>query len=167
MLGVLKTCLDYHLLWIAFNSTDNIHLIRNHGTNPTGQSNGVEQMDVEVMLRVMPAPVAWYMRKFELQAVLDRYYDPRLVLIDIAANFIKEGHAGRIPAVLEQINGWLTGPGADLDVAPISEREVERYYRSDKALWALYLRVRKADRFVTTRILGRRYNYILPGKVRR
>ena len=45
--------------------------------------------------------------------------------------------------------------------------EVERYYRKDADLLALYLRLRRADRFLRTRVLRRHYDFVLPGPVAR
>lgn len=49
----------------------------------------------------------------------------------------------------------------------MTAEEVERYYRSDADLLALYLRLRRADRFLKTRVLRRPYDFVLPGPVAR
>jgi hypothetical protein len=54
-----------------------------------------------------------------------------------------------------------------LDVEPIGESEVRSYYREDALIWRLYLGMRRVDRTLRTRILGKEYPYILPGKITR
>jgi hypothetical protein len=48
----------------------------------------------------------------------------------------------------------------------VTRREVDRYYRADVRLLEFYLRVRRLDRAVHRR-LGRPYDFVLPGPVRR
>ena len=49
----------------------------------------------------------------------------------------------------------------------VTADEVERYYRKDADLLALYLRLRRMDRLLRTRVLRRTYDYVLPGRVAR
>ena len=108
-----------------------------------------------------------YRRARLVEQYIDDYFDPRLVLADLLGNFHKEGRPDRIDLVLAHINRWLAGPGADLDARPITREKVDRYYRKDAQLLELFLKVRRLDRFITTRLRRRRYNFILPGPIRR
>ena len=47
------------------------------------------------------------------------------------------------------------------------QKEVEKYYKEDKFIWQLFLGVRRANRFMNTKILGKRYEFTLPGEIER
>jgi hypothetical protein len=53
------------------------------------------------------------------------------------------------------------------DTQSLSVEEVKRYYREDKLIWRLFLLFRRMDRWLTTRVFGKRYEFILPGKIKR
>ena len=110
----------------------------------------------------------YYRRRGLVGAYLDDYYDPRLVAVDLLGNFHKEGRPDRLPLGLEVVNSWLLSHRGTLpSTTPVTAEEVERYYRSDADLLALYLRLRRADRFLKTRVLRRPYDFVLPGPVAR
>ena len=98
---------------------------------------------------------------------MTRYYDFRLVAIDLVANFYKEQKAELIPALVETVNAFFAEEAADHGVRPVTEKDVASYYREDALIWSLYLSLRKLDRFLRTRLLRREYPYILPGKIKR
>ncbi len=52
-------------------------------------------------------------------------------------------------------------------ISYLTEAEIEKYYKNDAFIWALFLALRRMDRFIKTRMLGGRYNFILPGKIKR
>lgn len=118
-----------------------------------------ECLDPNIALRSMPLPLAWAFRLWALQSVLDRYYDIREVIKDIAANFVKEGRPDRMPLALEAAAPLL----AERGLSPLESPEVERYYRGDARIWRWFQRARRADRWWATRVLRRPYDYILPG----
>ena len=98
---------------------------------------------------------------------MTRYYDFRLVTIDLIANFYKEQRAELIPALVETANAFFAEEAPEHEVEPIIEKDVASYYREDRLIWALYLALRKFDRFLRTRLLRQEYPYILPGKIKR
>ena len=103
-----------------------------------------------------------------MAAYLDDYFDPRLVAVDLLGNFHKEGRPDRVPLGIDVVNRWLAENSAVLGTQePMTVSEVGRYYRSDADLLALYLRLRRADRFLRTRVLRRPYDFVLPGPVAR
>ncbi len=126
---------------------------------PMFRKNGVEQLDPELFLRSVPPLLRGLIRTLFLEEVMNRYYDPRQVYCDLAGNLIKEGRADLIPPLLEIVNPRLPD-------APLSEKEVQRYYREDRIIWETFLRLRRLDRWLHRR-LGRRYEFVLPGKIRR
>ena len=133
-------------------------------STPFIRKNGVEQMNALLFLQSAPPVMRPVLRKFFLQDIMDRYYDFRLVLIDLIANLYKEQCADLIPDWLDVANRenqeFLSGNS-------ITEKEVEKYYKEDKFIWQLFLAVRRANRFMNTKILGNRYEFTLPGEIER
>jgi hypothetical protein len=136
-------------------------------STPLFRKEGVEQLDPELFLRSAPSFLVWILRWLFLQDVVDRYYDPHLVAVDLVANFYKEQRPELIPDIVSVVREFFGGEASSLGVAPITEQEVRAYYREDALIWRLYLAMRKVDRFLRTRILRRDYPYILPGKIKR
>ncbi len=133
-------------------------------STPFIRKQGVEQMNALLFLQSAPPVMRPVLRKFFLQDIMDRYYDFRLVLIDLIANLYKEQRADLIPDWLEVANNenqeFLSGN-------TITEKEIEKYYKEDKFIWQLFLGVRRANRFMNTKILGKRYEFTLPGQIER
>ncbi|MHB8781759.1 MAG: DUF6206 family protein [Candidatus Geothermincolia bacterium] len=136
-------------------------------STPLYRVDGVEQIDPELFLRSAPSFLVWLIRMLFLEDVVTRYYDFRLVAIDLVANFYKEQRAELIPALLDTVNDFFTSERPDLALAPVTAKEVRAYYREDALIWRLYLGARKLDRFLRTRLTRRGYPYILPGKISR
>lgn len=131
-------------------------------STPLFRKNGAEQMDPEPLLRSAPGFLRWILRLFFLDDVMTRYYDQRQVYLDLAANLFKEGKPDLIPMVLKIINQRLSK-----DLKPLNEHEVNKYYREDRLIWSLFLSFRRIDRWIKTRLLQKRYEFILPGRIRR
>lgn len=134
---------------------------------PFIRRNGREQLDGSVHMKAMPFFLRPIVRTLFMNDVLDRYYDLRSVLIDFLANFLKEGQPDKIDPSLVTINAFFAEVAPELDVPPIERAEVQKYYKNDAFIWTVFLAFRRFDRFLTQRILRRRYNYILPGYIRR
>ncbi len=131
-------------------------------STPFIRKQGRHQLDPELLLQAAPGVLRWLLRRMFVGDVLDRYYDPRRNMIDLVANLYKEQCPTLIPAAIETVNAFLpTG------IAPLNRADVDKYYREDKFIWSLFLTLRRLDRFVTTRILRRRYEFILPGRIKR
>ncbi|NOZ60127.1 MAG: hypothetical protein GXO74_00445 [Calditrichaeota bacterium] len=135
-------------------------------SSPLLRKNGQEQLDPELFLRSAPSFLVWIIRLLFLKDVLTRYYDLRLVLIDLVANFYKEQRADLIPELTGRVNNFLEKDFSDLKIKPITEKEVKSYYREDALIWRIYLAFRKVDRFLH-RLVGKKYHYILPDKIQR
>lgn len=136
-------------------------------STPLFRLNGVEQLDTELFLRSAPSFLVWILRLLFLKDVVDRYYDFHRVAIDLVANFYKEKRADLIGWAVATVNDFFTGEAADLNIQPITEKEVRSYYQEDAFIWWLYLAMRKLDRFLRTRVLRSEYPYILPEKIER
>ena len=136
-------------------------------STPLFRVEGKEQLDPELFLRSAPSFLVWMIRLLFLEDVMTRYYDFRLVAIDLIANFYKEQRAEFIPRLVETANDFFASEAPYLGIEPISEKDIASYYREDRIIWALYLALRKLDRFLHTRLMRREYPYILPGKIKR
>ena len=123
---------------------------------------GVEQQNPELLLKSAPGFLRWMIRLFFLQDVMTRYYSPRLVFMDLIANLHKEQKSELIEPAIECVNAHLPH-----DQKPLTKTEVDKYYREDKIIWIVFLGLRRLDRFFTTRLLWKRYEFILPGKIKR
>lgn len=135
---------------------------------PFMRLNVVDEMGIELFVASVPAPMRPLYRRARLvERYIDDYFDARKLLADLLGNFHKEGRADRIDLVLEHVNRWLSGPGADLGTRAITRASVDRYYRKDAQLLELFLKVRRLDRFIRTRLLRQHYNFILPGPIQR
>ncbi len=131
-------------------------------STPLYKIEKTEQLDPELLLKSAPGFLRWILRLFFLDDVMSRYYDQRLVYIDLAANLHKEQRPDLIPMVLNIVNNAL--PETD---KPLTVEEIDKYYKEDKVIWTLFLAFRRIDRWITTKILRRRYEFILPGKIKR
>ncbi len=135
-------------------------------STPLYRIDGVEQLNPELFLRSAPSFLRWVLRWLFLADVLNRYYDPHRVVVDIIANLYKEGIPEMIPDFVRAANEFFEGEGAALEIAPINADEVRAYYREDALIWTVYLTMRRLDRTLHA-LLGREYPYILPGRIRR
>ena len=98
-------------------------------------------------------------RRFVLPGILQRYHQPRTVVLDLAANLVKERLGSWIPTV-------LAAAGDRLEPALI-EDEVRRDYRSDARTWALLQAVRRVDRAWQRQVRRRPYPFLLPDRIER
>ena len=131
-------------------------------STPLFRKDGAEQLDPELFLKSAPVFLRWIIRLLFMKDVVNRYYDQRQVYIDLTANLYKEQRPDLIPTVIELTNRWIGS-----DQPPLTEKDVNEYYREDKLIWTLFLSFRRIDRWLTTRIFRRRYEFILPGKITR
>ncbi len=131
-------------------------------STPLFRKNGLEQLDPELLLKSAPGFLRWIIRWLFLSDVMNRYYDQRKVYVDLAGNLYKEQRPDLIPFTLNHINHQLPA-----DLEPLTQNEVKKYYQEDKIIWIVFLLFRKIDRFIKTNLLRQRYEFILPGKIKR
>ncbi len=131
-------------------------------STPFIRRQGIHELDPQLILKAAPVWMRWLLEKLFVNEVLNRYYDARKNMTDLAANLIKEQCAGLVPLAVKVINRHLPAGAAALAV-----KDVESYYREDRFIWSLFLGVRRLDRWMITRLLRRRYEFILPGKIER
>jgi hypothetical protein len=145
--------------WIL---TENNEVLYIDTSTPLFKLNNIEQLNPELILKTAPSFLRWILRLLFLKDVMGRYYDRRLVYLDLIANLYKEQRPDLIPIAIEIINTYLNA-----DEKPFNIKEIEKYYKEDKLIWTLFLAFRRFDKWLTTKILRRRYEFILPGKIKR
>jgi Family of unknown function (DUF6206) len=120
---------------------------------------GRSRLDLDLLAEAYPAILRWPLRRFVAPGIIDTYRDRRKVYLDFVGNLLKERLDGWLPLFLEAINRRIT--------EPLGEREVRRYYRSDKRLWAALLTIRHLDRAWRRRVRRRPYPFLLPRRIER
>lgn len=148
--------------WVSLPAEEVDGLYYIDTSTPLYRIDGVEQQNPDLMLQSAPGFLRWIIRLFFLDDVMNRYYVPRLVYTDLAANLFKEQKPDLVPPAIEVINHNLPP-----DNEPLTVKEVEKYYREDKLIWSLFLAFRRIDRWLKTNLLQRRYEFILPGRIKR
>lgn len=133
-------------------------------SSPLLRRQGVEQLNAEIFLRSAPPFLRPILKALYLEDIVTRYYDLRLVTIDLLANLYKEQKAALVPDLLALANDRFVGNGRY--TAPITLPEIQAYYREDAFMWRLYLGARRFDRWLH-RLFRRPYPYILPGHIKR
>ncbi len=128
---------------------------------PFFKKDGKVQFDPGLFLQAVPRFLRWIFRLLFVKDVVERYFIPRQVFIDLAANLYKEQRPDLAPIAVEIINRHIDDP------TPLTVSDVEKYYRQDKFIWTLFLAMRRFDRWLTTKVFRGRYEFILPGKIER
>jgi hypothetical protein len=120
---------------------------------------GAERLDTELFLASLPWALRGPVRRFLLAEILDKYYEPRGIVLDALANLYKERLERLLPALVEEMEARFT-PAITLD-------EVRRTYVADARMWLLLQRLRRLDRAWHRRIRRRTYPFLLPGRIER
>ncbi len=156
---------DYDEKNISLNENSELFFIDT--STPLMQKDKIEQLDAELMLKSAPGFIRPLLRWFFLDDVLTRYYSFRDITIDILANFIKEQRKDLIELSLPIVNRFFEQHFEIIKEKPLLEKEVFGYYKEDKLIWSIFLATRRFDKFVQTRIFRKRYEFILPGQIKR
>jgi hypothetical protein len=121
--------------------------------------DGGEELDTDLFLASFPWLLQRPVKRFVIPDVIDRYHQPRTVVLDLAANLVKERLEQHIPTVLAAAAGRIE--------PPLLEEEVRADYRSDARTWAALQALRRADRFWQRRVRRRPYPFLLPDRIDR
>jgi hypothetical protein len=134
-------------------------------SSPMIRIDGKEQIDTEIFIKSAASFLRPVIRTFFLKEVVDRYYDIRSVMIDIIANLHKEKREDLIDSFIDITNNYYKR--YTLDIAPLNRREIDAYYSNDAFIWKFYQAARKIDRFITEKILRKKYTFRIPGAIER
>ncbi len=148
--------------WVWLEGETGPQMIYVDTSTPLHRIEGQEQLDPELFLQSAPSFLRWIIRWLFLSDVMNRYYNPRSVYIDLTANLYKEQRPDLVPETIQIINRYITD-----DLRPLSVKEVKNYYKEDKIIWTVFLAFRRLDCWISTKFLRRRYEFILPGKIKR
>ncbi|MHA1945291.1 MAG: DUF6206 family protein [Candidatus Hodarchaeales archaeon] len=152
----------------TISDTDNLLYLDT--STPMFRVNNVDAMEPILFLKSAPSFLRWALEAAFLDQVVDRYFDFRLVTIDLLANLFKEQRSELISGLLKLINDFFLDEISELEVKPITYNEVDTYYNGflgDRQIWVIFQAVRKIDRFVQTRMRRGTYNFYLPGEIKR
>ena len=148
--------------WVWLEGATGPQMIYVDTSTPLHRIEGQEQLDPELFLQSAPSFLRWIIRWLFLSDVMNRYYNPRSVYIDLTANLYKEQRPDLVPETIQIINRYISD-----DLGPLSVKEVKNYYKEDKIIWTVFLAFRRLDSWISTKLLRSRYEFILPGKIKR
>ena len=121
--------------------------------------DGREELDTDLFLASLPWLLRAPVKRFVIPDVIERYHQPRTVVLDLAANLLKERLEQHIPTVLAAVGDRIE--------PPLLEDEVRADYRADARTWAALQAMRRADRAWQRRVRRRPYPFLLPDRIDR
>lgn len=136
-------------------------------STPLFRRNNIEAMEAELFLKSAPSFLRFLIKALFLEEVVDRYYDWRLVAIDLIANFFKEQKPEIIPRLIRRVNQYFREEAKDFNIGQITFEEVHKYYKNDKMIWVIFQNARKLDRFLKSKLFKKKYDFYLPNKIKR
>jgi len=122
---------------------------------------GRDLLDTDLFISSLPAVLRPVVRHVLLGSILDQFFTARGTALDLIANLYKEELGAWVPAAVAVANERLTGEN------PLSEVEVQRYYRRDMRVWGMLQTMRRIDRTWQRKVRRRRYRFLLPGRINR
>jgi len=134
---------------------------------PFFRKNGAEAMNMRLLTKALPSYIRGLVNAIFVDDLVDRYYIWRDVAIDLIANFFKEQLPKYIPSLLNKVNDFFKLEAQMFEIESITLEEIQKYYKSDKFVWALMYNLRIFDRYVKTRLFRKKYEFYLPGKIKR
>ena len=159
----LELALDGQLSnWVSVPGPNGHNILYIDTSTPLFRIQGKEQLDPEKLLKSAPGFLRWILRRFFLDDVMSRYYAHDDVVMDLVANLHKEQRPDLIAPVTDAVNRYSSRMEK-----PLTTAAVDRYYREDRIIWSLFLAFRRIDRWLTRHLFRRRYEFILPGRIKR
>lgn len=131
-------------------------------TTPFIRKNGQEQLDAKIFSKSIPVFLRPIIEATLMGEVIDRYYRPRDVVLDLIASFITHHRPDQVPRMVALVNRWLAGEAAGLGLKPFAQKEIFSYNRQDVLIWKFFRQMKRLDRFVTEKILRGKYEQRLP-----
>ena len=115
---------------------------------------GVTELDTDVFLASLPWLLRPPVRRFVVPGIIARYHDPRVVVLDVAANLLRERLGHLVPVVVDAADGRV--------VPTLDDGEIRRDRHLDMVTWGALQAVRRADRTWQRRVRRRPYPFLLP-----
>ena len=117
-------------------------------------SEGATELDTDVFLASLPWLLRPAVRRFVVPGIIARYHDPRVVVLDVAANLLRERLGHLVPVVVDAADGRV--------VPTLDDGEIRRDRHLDMVTWGALQAVRRADRTWQRRVRRRPYPFLLP-----
>ena len=121
-------------------------------------SQGQERLDVALYLASMPWALRALARRYLIEGVVARYYEARLVVLDLIANLPEDGLDDWTPWLLQAADTRLVARG----LPPLSTLELARHREIDARNFVLTQRLRGMQQWWQRRVRGQPYPFILP-----
>jgi hypothetical protein len=83
-------------------------------------------------------------------------------MLDLIASFITHHRRDLVSSLVELANQWMAKELPELGLEPFSEKEILSYNRQDVMIWKFFRQMKRMDRFLTEKILGKSYEQRLP-----
>ena len=115
---------------------------------------GADLLDTGVFLASLPWLLRPVIDRFVVPGIVDRYHDPRVVVLDLASNLLRERLDHLVPVVVEASSGRIA---SELD-----DDEIRRDRRLDALTWGALQAVRRLDRTWQRRVRRRAYPFLIP-----
>jgi hypothetical protein len=131
-------------------------------TTPLIRRDGKEQLDTELFIKSIPMFLRPIVRATLLKGVLDRYYRPRDVMMDLIASFITHHRPDLVPRMIELTNQFIKTELVGSGIEPFAEKEISGYNNEDVLIWKFFRQMKRMDRFITEKIMGKKYEQRLP-----
>jgi len=131
-------------------------------STPLARRESKELLNTELFLKAIPVLVRPIVRATMLREVLDRYYNSRLVILDLIASFYTFRRPDAVPALIEDANLFLAERMAEFNLDPFTQKEIHSYHRGDLLLWKFLRAMKRMDRFISEELLGRPYEQRIP-----
>jgi len=131
-------------------------------STPLARYHGQEQLDTELFLQSIPALFRPVVRMAFLQQVLDRYYIPRDVILDLVASFITHKRPDLVPELVDEANRFMAESTFAGDAKPFTVKRIYAYNREDVMIWHFFRTLKRIDRWVSERLFKKTYEQRLP-----
>jgi hypothetical protein len=115
---------------------------------------GLTALDADVFLASLPWALRPAVRRFVVPSIVARYHDPRVVVLDLAANLLKEHLDHLVPVVVDHAAGRVS--------PPLTDDEIRSDRRQDARTWGALQAVRRVDRAWQRHVRRRTYPFLLP-----
>jgi hypothetical protein len=115
---------------------------------------GRTELDTDVFLASLPWILRPVVRRFVVPGIIDRYHDPRIVVLDLAANLLKERLDHLVPVVVAASEGRIS--------PALGDAEIRRDRRADALTWGALQAVRRVDRAWQRHVRHRPYPFLIP-----
>ena len=159
----LEVALDGQLSnWVLLEEEGESRLCFVDTGTPLIKKEGKNLLDPDLLLQAAPKPLRGLIKWLFADDVMNRYYDIEKNMIDLVANLYKEQKPELIPMFIDVVNKKLPD-----GVRLLTAKGIVSYYREDKFIWWLFLGLRRIDCWLSTKIFKNRYEFILPGKIKR